>query len=191
VAVGAAPDSEDWTSLNYCPIVTKDGSVHCAVVTSTVSKLRVTLKTSNDNAMMLSGFSIIKGSSLQASAYSHSLGRMQQATSDGDEENNAFPDAESNNHPREAAASPKISSDEDKGTTSHEVTTPDSVIATSFYLKATKLLEEKGKINTKTRVISVPHECLEAFRRYLELAPNGTHASEVRSVLHLFDQHGQ
>jgi hypothetical protein len=191
VAVSAAPDSDDWTSLNYCPVMAKDGSIHCNVVTSTASKVRVTLKTSNDDAMNLSGFSIIQASSPQASAYDHSLGGLQPATSGGDEENIVFPNAESTNRTRDAAASPKVSSDADKGTTNHGVTIPDSAIATSFYLKATKLLEQKGKINTKTRVISVPHECLEAFRRYLELAPNGTHASEVRSILDLFNRHGQ
>jgi hypothetical protein len=59
VAVSAAPDSEDWTSLNYCPIAAEVGSIRCDVVTSTVSKVRVTLKTNSDDALMLSALSII------------------------------------------------------------------------------------------------------------------------------------
>jgi hypothetical protein len=60
VAVSAAPDIEDWTSLNYCPIAAGDGPIHCAVVTSTVSKVRVTLKAGNDTAMTLSALSILQ-----------------------------------------------------------------------------------------------------------------------------------
>jgi hypothetical protein len=60
VAVGAAPDSDNWASLNYCPIAKGDSSIRCAVVTSTVSKVRVTLKTGDDGAIVLSSLSILQ-----------------------------------------------------------------------------------------------------------------------------------
>jgi hypothetical protein len=59
VAVSAASDSENWASLNYCPIAKGDTSIRCAVVTSTVRKIRVTLKTVNDREVMLSQLSIV------------------------------------------------------------------------------------------------------------------------------------
>jgi len=58
VAVSAAPDSENWASLNYCPIAKGDESIRCPVVTSTVSKIRVSLKTAN-GAMVLSGLTVM------------------------------------------------------------------------------------------------------------------------------------
>jgi hypothetical protein len=58
VAVSAAPDSDNWASLNYCPIAKGDTSIRCVVVTSTVRKIRVTLKTDDDSAMTLSSLSI-------------------------------------------------------------------------------------------------------------------------------------
>jgi hypothetical protein len=59
VAVSAAPDSETWASLNYCPIAKGDASIRCPVVTSTVSRIRVSLKTGSSGAMVLSGLTIL------------------------------------------------------------------------------------------------------------------------------------
>jgi hypothetical protein len=59
VAVSAGPDSDNWTSLNYCSIARGDASIRCSVVTSTVSRVRVTLKTGDDSAMVLSSLSIL------------------------------------------------------------------------------------------------------------------------------------
>jgi hypothetical protein len=59
VAVSAAVDGNNWASLNYCSIAKGVTSIRCAVVTSTVSKVRVTLKTGDDRAMTLSGLSIL------------------------------------------------------------------------------------------------------------------------------------
>ena len=59
VAVRAAADSEAWASLNYCSIAKGDASVRCMVVTSTVSRIRVSLKTGNDSAMVLSRLAIL------------------------------------------------------------------------------------------------------------------------------------
>lgn len=59
VAVRAAADSDAWASLNYCSIAKEDASIRCMVVTSTVSRIRVSLKTGNDSAMVLSQLAIL------------------------------------------------------------------------------------------------------------------------------------
>jgi hypothetical protein len=59
VAASAAPDSENWASLNYCPIAKGDASIRCPVVTSTVSRIRVSLKTGSGGAMVLSGLTFM------------------------------------------------------------------------------------------------------------------------------------
>ena len=59
VAVSAAADSEAWASLNYCSFAKGDSSIRCMVVASTVSRIRVSLKTGNDSAMVLSRLAIL------------------------------------------------------------------------------------------------------------------------------------
>jgi len=59
VAVVAASNSDAWASLNYCPFPNGDVSIRCSVVVSTVSKVRVTLKTANDSTIVLSLLNIL------------------------------------------------------------------------------------------------------------------------------------
>jgi len=59
VAVIAAPGSENWTCLNYCPIAKVDTSIHCAVVTSAVRRIRPKLKTGSDSTLALPSNSIL------------------------------------------------------------------------------------------------------------------------------------
>jgi hypothetical protein len=58
VSVSAAPGSDSWDSLNYCTIAKGERAIRCAVVTSTVRKVRVTLKTASDGAIVLSSLAI-------------------------------------------------------------------------------------------------------------------------------------
>jgi hypothetical protein len=60
VAVSSAHDSVNWASLNYCHIAKGDASIRCPVVTSTVNKVRITLKTWDDSAMTLSSLSFLR-----------------------------------------------------------------------------------------------------------------------------------
>ena len=49
-------------------------------------------------------------------------------------------------------------------------------------------LVSKATVDPKTQKIVAPPGCLEAYQKYLELAPDGTYASEVKDILAGFGQ---
>ena len=51
-----------------------------------------------------------------------------------------------------------------------------------YYIKA-QGLAEKAAVDPKTKKILLPPDCTAAYRKYLELAPNGQFAAEVTSIL--------
>jgi tetratricopeptide (TPR) repeat protein len=51
-----------------------------------------------------------------------------------------------------------------------------------YYIKA-QGLAEKATVDPKTKKILLPPDCAAAYRKYLELAPNGQFAAEVTSIL--------
>ena len=51
-----------------------------------------------------------------------------------------------------------------------------------YYIKA-QGLAEKAAVDPKTKKILLPPDCAAAYRKYLELAPNGQFAAEVTSLL--------
>jgi tetratricopeptide (TPR) repeat protein len=51
-----------------------------------------------------------------------------------------------------------------------------------YYLKGQGLIQ-KATINSKTAKIILPAGCLEAYQKYLELAPSGPYAAQVKSIL--------
>ncbi|MGA2672347.1 MAG: hypothetical protein ABSE99_03885 [Terracidiphilus sp.] len=56
-----------------------------------------------------------------------------------------------------------------------------------YYLKGQGLIQ-KSTFDAKTQRIILPPGCAEAYQKYLELAPTGTYAAEVKGIL---DQAGQ
>ncbi len=56
-----------------------------------------------------------------------------------------------------------------------------------YYLKGQGLVG-KATIDAKTQRIVLPPGCAEAYQKYLELAPNGPYAADVKGIL---DQAGQ
>ncbi len=56
-----------------------------------------------------------------------------------------------------------------------------------YYLKGQGLIG-KSTIDPKTNRIVLPPECMTAYQKYLELAPTGPYAAEVKGIL---DQAGQ
>ena len=51
-----------------------------------------------------------------------------------------------------------------------------------YYIKAQSLIP-KATVDPKTQKYVLPAGCLEAYQEYLELAPDGAHAPEVKSLL--------
>ncbi len=59
--------------------------------------------------------------------------------------------------------------------------------ADAYYIKGQALID-KATLDPKTQKMSAPPGCLEAYLRYLELAPNGSHAEDVKGIVSAFDQ---
>lgn len=56
-----------------------------------------------------------------------------------------------------------------------------------YYLKGNGLVQ-KTTMDPKTNKLTAPPGCLEAYQKYLELAPTGTYATEVKGILAGFEQ---
>ena len=80
----------------------------------------------------------------------------------------------SGNHAESAAAADKaIAADPTK--------------ADAYYIKGQSLID-KATLDPKTQMMSAPPGCLEAYLKYLELAPQGSHAADVNGIVGAFDQ---
>jgi tetratricopeptide (TPR) repeat protein len=51
-----------------------------------------------------------------------------------------------------------------------------------YYIKAQALIQ-KATVDPKTNKITAPPDCVAAYQKYLELAPTGPHAEEVKGIL--------
>ena len=54
--------------------------------------------------------------------------------------------------------------------------------ADAYYIKGQSLIG-KASVDSKTQKITAPDGCVEAYQKYLELAPTGPRAEEVKSIL--------
>jgi len=74
-----------------------------------------------------------------------------------------------------------------------QVAAADEAIATDpnqpilYYLKGQGLIQ-KATLDPKTQRIVAPPGCIEAYQKYLQLAPDGPYAAEVKGILAGFDQ---
>ncbi len=63
----------------------------------------------------------------------------------------------------------------------------DPTKADAYYIKGQSLID-KATLDPKTQKMSAPSGCLEAYLKYLELAPTGSHAADVQGIVSAFDQ---
>jgi tetratricopeptide (TPR) repeat protein len=63
----------------------------------------------------------------------------------------------------------------------------DPTQALLYYLKGNGLVQ-KTTIDTKTNKLMAPPGCMEAYQKYLQLAPDGPYAGEVKGILAGFNQ---
>ncbi len=59
--------------------------------------------------------------------------------------------------------------------------------ADAYYIKGQSLVG-KATFDEKTKKLSAPPGCLEAYQKYLQIAPDGPHAADVQGVLQGFGQ---
>ena len=58
----------------------------------------------------------------------------------------------------------------------------DPTKADAYYIKGQSLIQ-KATVDPKTQKIVAPPECVAAYQKYLEIAPTGQHAEEVKGIL--------
>ena len=63
----------------------------------------------------------------------------------------------------------------------------DPAKADAYYIKGQSLID-KATLDPKTQKMSAPPGCLEAYLKYLELAPQGSHAADVQGIVGAFDE---
>ena len=54
--------------------------------------------------------------------------------------------------------------------------------ADSYYIKGQALIS-KASVDPKTQKIVAPPGCVEAYQKYLDIAPDGPHSTEVAEIL--------
>ncbi len=52
----------------------------------------------------------------------------------------------------------------------------------AYYIKGQALIQ-KATVDPKTNKITAPPDCIAAYQKYLELAPTGPHAEEIKGIL--------
>jgi tetratricopeptide (TPR) repeat protein len=66
---------------------------------------------------------------------------------------------------------------------------PDQTKALLYYIKGQGLVQN-ATVDPKTQKIVLPPECEDAYQKYLQLAPNGQFAAEVKGILQQADDSG-
>jgi tetratricopeptide (TPR) repeat protein len=125
---------------------------------------------------------------IQGSAYS-ALGEIYARTGKVPDANTAF-DAAAKADPtrayiflkNESVIFSQMGNSDAQAAAADEAIKADPKQAISYYLKAQGLIA-KATYDTKTGQYSLPPGCAEAYQMYLQLAPTGPYADEVKGVL--------
>jgi tetratricopeptide (TPR) repeat protein len=71
---------------------------------------------------------------------------------------------------------------DDAAAAADKAITADPAKAQAYYIKGQALIQ-KASVDEKTQKVTVPPGCVEAYQKYLELAPDGPQAEEVKNIL--------
>jgi len=82
----------------------------------------------------------------------------------------------------EAATLYNAGKPDDAGAAADKAIAADPKRADAYYIKGQSLIP-KASVDAKTQKITAPPGCVEAYQQYLELAPDGPHAQEVKDIL--------
>jgi tetratricopeptide (TPR) repeat protein len=87
----------------------------------------------------------------------------------------------------EAAVMYNSGAHDQSATAADKAIAADPTKADAYYIKGQSLID-KATLDPKTQKMSAPDGCLEAYLKYLELAPTGSHAADVQGIVSAFDQ---
>ena len=76
---------------------------------------------------------------------------------------------------------------EDAAAAADKATAADPAKAEAYYIKGQAVIG-KSTVDPKSQKIIPPPGCLEAYEKYLELAPTGPHAADVKQIIAAFDE---
>jgi tetratricopeptide (TPR) repeat protein len=82
----------------------------------------------------------------------------------------------------EAATAFNANSMDEAAAAAKKAVTADPTKADAYYIEGQALIQ-KATVDPKTNKITAPPGCVEAYQKYLELAPTGSHAEEVKGIL--------
>lgn len=82
----------------------------------------------------------------------------------------------------EAATLLNASANDDAAIAADKAIAADPKRADAYYVKGQALIS-KAAVDPKTNKITAPPGCVEAYQKYLDLAPDGPHAKEVADIL--------
>jgi tetratricopeptide (TPR) repeat protein len=82
----------------------------------------------------------------------------------------------------EAATAFNANSMDEAAAAAQKAVTADPTKADAYYIEGQALIQ-KATVDPKTNKITAPPGCVEAYQKYLELAPTGSHAEEVKGIL--------
>lgn len=71
---------------------------------------------------------------------------------------------------------------DDAAVAAQKAFTADPTKAEAYYIEGQALIQ-KASVDPKTNKIVAPPGCVEAYQKYLQLAPTGAHAEEVKGIL--------
>lgn len=71
---------------------------------------------------------------------------------------------------------------DEAGTAADKAIAADPNRADAYYIKGQTLIP-KATVDPKTQKIVAPPGCIEAYQKYLELAPDGPHAEDIKGIL--------
>lgn len=109
-------------------------------------------------------------------------GKVKEAAAAYDAAAKADPTKAATYYFNEAATLFNASAMDEAAAAADKATTADPTKADAYYIKGQALIQ-KATVDPKTNKITAPPDCLAAYQKYLEVAPTGPHAEEIKGIL--------
>ncbi len=76
----------------------------------------------------------------------------------------------------------KLGKNDESAAAADKAIAADPTKVDAYYLKGQDLIS-KATVDPKTQKVTAPPDCVAAYQKYLELAPTGPHAEEIKQIL--------
>ncbi len=110
------------------------------------------------------------------------LGKVPEASAAYDSAAKALPASAGQYYYNEAATFYNANKPDDAAAAADKSIAADPTRADTYYIKGQALIQ-KATVDPATNKIVAPPGCVEAYQKYLELAPTGPHAQDIKDIL--------